>query len=214
MTAAPPIVHIVDDDAVFRTAIGRLLGASGYQVALYGSAADLLERLPGDEPGCILLDVRMAGLSGPQLQERLSQMGYRLPIVFLTGHGDVATSVQAMKAGAEDFLIKPAAKKDLLIAIGRALGRYEEMRDQDNRLAALRSRLSRLTSRESEVFALVVRGKLNKQIAHELGTSERTVKAHRRQVMEKCEVHSLAELVLIAERLGMLPSPYAKEEEL
>jgi FixJ family two-component response regulator len=118
----------------------------------------------------------MAGLSGPQLQERLSKMGYRLPIVFLTGHGDVATSVQAMKAGAEDSLIKPAAKKDLLIAIGRALDRYEEMRDQDNRLAALRSRLSGLTPRESEVFLLVVRGKLNKQIAHELGTSERTSK--------------------------------------
>jgi FixJ family two-component response regulator len=213
MTTAPPIVHIVDDDASFRTAMGRLLGASGYQVALYGSASDLLERLPSAEPGCILLDVRMSGLSGPQLQERLSEMGYRLPIVFLTGHGDVPTSVRAMKGGAEDFLTKPVPKNDLLIAIRRALERYKEMREHDNQLATLRLLLSRLTPRESEVFALVTRGKLNKQIAHELGTSERTIKAHRQKVMEKCEVQSLAGLVLIAERLGMLPSPYGDSDK-
>lgn len=207
MTTAPPIVHIVDDDASFRTAMGRLLGASGYQVALYGSASDLLERLPSAEPGCILLDVRMSGLSGPQLQERLSEMGYRLPIVFLTGHGDVPTSVRAMKGGAEDFLTKPVPKNDLLIAIRRALERYKEMREHDNQLATLRLLLSRLTPRESEVFALVTRGKLNKQIAHELDIAERTIKAHRQQVMEKCEVQTLAELVLIAERLGILSSP-------
>jgi len=200
-----PIVHVVDDDAAFRAAIARLLGASGYEVALYESAGDLLERLPGGAPGCILLDVKMSGLNGPELQERLREIGHRLPIVFLTGYGDVPTSVRAIKAGAEDFLTKPVPKKDLLAAIERALSRYEKLHDQDRRTAALQSLVSRLTAREGEVFFLVVRGKLNKQIAHELDIAERTVKAHRQQVMEKCEVQTLAELVLIAERLGMLP---------
>ena len=204
MTATPPVVHVVDDDAEFRTATARLLGASGYQVALYGSASELLEKRPDGELGCILLDVKMAGLSGPQLQDRLRELGCGLPIVFLTGYGDVATSVQAIKGGAEDFLSKPVPKKELLAAIERALDRYKEQRNQDGRIAALRSLVSKLTPREMEVFALVVRGKLNKQIAHELGTGERTIKAHRQQVMEKCEVQSLAELVLIAERLGIL----------
>jgi FixJ family two-component response regulator len=208
LTAAPPIIHVVDDDAAFRTAMARLLGASGYQVALYGSASELLGKLPGGEPGCILLDVKMSGLNGPQLQEQLGKLGHRLPIVFLTGHGDVPTSVRAIKAGAEDFLTKPVPKKDLLAAIERALKHYGEMRDHDSRIAALRSLVARLTPRESEVFALVVRGMLNKQIAHKLGTAERTIKAHRQQVMEKCEVQSLAELVLLAERLGILPVPY------
>jgi FixJ family two-component response regulator len=204
MTIAPPFVHVVDDDASFRAAIARLLGASGYQVALYGSASELLAKLPGGAPGCILLDVKMSGLSGPQLQDRLGELGFRLPIVFVTGHGDVPTSVRAIKAGAEDFLTKPVPKEKLLGAIERAINHYEQICDHDNRLAALRSLVSRLTPRESEVFSLVVRGRPNKQIAHELGTSERTIKAHRQQVMEKCEVQSLAELVLIAERLGAL----------
>jgi FixJ family two-component response regulator len=208
MMAAPPIVHVVDDDAAFRVAVARLLCASGYQVELYSSASELLEKLPGGEPGCILLDVKMSGLSGPQLQDRLGELGYRLPIVFLTGHGDVPTSVRAIKTGADDFLTKPAPKKDLLAAIERALARYEEMRDRNSRIAALQSLVLSLTPREREVFALVVRGKLNKQIAHELGTAERTIKAHRQQVMEKCKVQSLAELVLIAERLGMLLAPH------
>jgi FixJ family two-component response regulator len=204
MTTAPPIVHVVDDDASFRAAIARLLGASGYQVALYGSASELLEKLPGGAPGCILLDVKMSGLNGPQLQQRLGEIGLKLPIVFVTGHGDVPTSVRAIKAGAEDFLTKPVPKKDLLAAIERALNHYEEIRGHDSRIAALQSLVSRLTPREKEVFALVVRGKLNKQIAHELNIAERTIKAHRQQVMEKCEVQTLAELVLIAERLGIL----------
>jgi FixJ family two-component response regulator len=207
MTPASPIVHVVDDDASFRIAIARLLGASGYQVALYGSASELLEKLPGGAPGCILLDVKMSGLDGPQLQDRLGKLGHRLPIVFLTGHGDVPTSVRAIKAGAEDFLTKPVPKKELLAAIERALKHYEEIRGHDSRIAALQSLVSRLTPREKEVFALVVRGKLNKQIAHELDIAERTIKAHRQQVMEKCEVQTLAELVLIAERLGILAAP-------
>jgi FixJ family two-component response regulator len=207
MTTAPPIVHVVDDDASFRAAIARLLGASGYQVAPYGSASELLEKLPGGAPGCILLDVKMSGLNGPQLQERLGEIGLKLPIVFVTGHGDVPTSVRAIKAGAEDFLTKPVPKKDLLAAIERALNHYDEICDHDSRIAALQSLVSRLTPREKEVFALVVRGKLNKQIAHELNIAERTIKAHRQQVMEKCEVQTLAELVLIAERLGILSPP-------
>jgi len=147
--------------------------------------------------------VRMPGLSGPQLQERLAELGNRLPIVFLTGHGDIPMSVQAIKAGAEDFLTKPVAREKLVASVERALARDAQQRAHDGELEALRARVSRLTPRENEVFALVVRGKLNKQIAGELGTAERTVKAHRQKVMEKCEARSLAELVRMAERLGM-----------
>jgi FixJ family two-component response regulator len=203
MTSAPPTVHIVDDDAPFRTAIRRVLEASGYRVALFDSAEQLLAKPPAGDPGCILLDVRMPGLSGPQLQERLAELGNRLPIVFLTGHGDIPMSVQAIKAGAEDFLTKPVARAKLVAAVERALARDAQQRAHDGELEALRLRVSRLTPRESEVFSLVVRGKLNKQIAGELGTAERTVKAHRQKVMEKCEARSLAELVRMAERLGM-----------
>jgi FixJ family two-component response regulator len=203
MTSAPPTVHIVDDDAPFRTAIRRVLEASGYRVALFNSAEQLLAELAAGEPGCILLDVRMPGLSGPQLQERLAELGNRLPIVFLTGHGDIPISVQAIKAGAEDFLTKPVAREKLVASVERALARDAQQRAHDGELEALRARVSRLTPRENEVFALVVRGKLNKQIAGELGTAERTVKAHRQKVMEKCEARSLAELVRMAERLGM-----------
>ena len=207
MASAAPIVHIVDDDAPFRTAVRRVLDASGYRVALYDSAEQLLATLPAGEPGCILLDVRMPGLSGPQLQERLAELGNRVPIVFLTGHGDIPMSVQAIKAGAEDFLTKPVAREKLVAAVERALTRDAQQRAHDSELDGLRARVSRLTPRESEVFALVVRGKLNKQIAGELGTAERTVKAHRQKVMEKCEAQSLAELVRMAERLGMVAAP-------
>jgi FixJ family two-component response regulator len=207
MTSAPPTVHIVDDDAPFRTAVRRVLDASGYRVALYDSAEQLLANLPAGEAGCILLDVRMPGLSGPQLQERLAELGNRVPIVFLTGHGDIPMSVQAIKAGAEDFLTKPVAREKLVAAVERALARDVQQRARDGELEALRTRVSRLTPRENEVFTLVVRGKLNKQIAGELGTAERTVKAHRQKVMEKCEAQSLAELVRMAERLGMVAAP-------
>jgi len=207
MVSAAPTVHIVDDDAPFRTAVRRVLDASGYRVALYDSAEQLLAMLPAGEPGCILLDVRMPGLSGPQLQERLAELGNRVPIVFLTGHGDIPMSVQAIKAGAEDFLTKPVAREKLVAAVERALTRDAQQRAHDSELDGLRARVSRLTPRESEVFALVVRGKLNKQIAGEIGTAERTVKAHRQKVMEKCESQSLAELVRMAERLGMVAAP-------
>lgn len=204
MTDLSPVVHIVDDDPSFRTAIADLLSACGHRVALYESAKQLLDTLPGG-CGCILLDQQMSGLSGTQLQGRLAELGNRLPIVFLTGHGDIPTSVQTIKAGAEDFLTKPVPTEKLLAAIKRAIVRCEETQKQDNRIAALRSLVCRLTPRERDVFTLLVRGKPHKQIAFALGTSERTVKMHRHRVMHKCQVHSLAELAVIAERLGLLP---------
>jgi RNA polymerase sigma factor (sigma-70 family) len=207
MTSTPASILVVDDDASFRTAMGALLTACGYKVALYESARQLLETPSGNEPACILLDVQMAGLSGPQLQDRLAQTGCRLPIVFVTGHGDIPTTVQAIKAGAEDFLTKPVQKEKLLAAIGRALARQNEMREQDQQIAVLRSLFSQLTSREREVFAMLVRGKPHKQIAYALGVSERTVKVHRHSAIQKLQVQSLAELAVIAERLGLLPVP-------
>jgi RNA polymerase sigma factor (sigma-70 family) len=201
----PSIVHIVDDDASFRTAISRLLRACGYEVAAYESAEQLLDRPPDEAgPACILLDVRIPGLSGPELQERLAQQGSSLPIVFLTGYGDIPTSVRVTKAGAEDFLTKPVPKDKLIDAIERALARYEASRGQRDERNALQALVDALTPRERQVFDLVVRGRMNKQIAHELGTTERTIKAHRHNVMEKIQVGSLAELVSIAERLGLV----------
>jgi len=202
---APGRVHVVDDDDSFRTAMERRLKLAGYQVATYPSAQQLLDHLPDEnEPGCILLDVQIPGLSGPELQRRLAELRSMLPIVFLTGHADTATTVRTIKAGAEDFLTKPVESAQLLGAIERALARHSVVRGERQKLEDMRSLLATLTPREHEVFGLVVRGKLNKQIAYELGTTERTIKAHRHQVMEKMKVQSLAELVSIAERLGLL----------
>ncbi|MGY2805245.1 FixJ family two-component response regulator [Bradyrhizobium sp. USDA 4506] len=196
-------VHIVDDDASFRAALERRLKLAGYRVATYASARELLDQLPDDEgAGCILLDVRIPGMSGPELQGRLNELGSTLPIVFLTGHADTATTVQAIKAGAEDFLTKPIASEQLIEAINRALARHELARGRRTRLDSLRALLAKLTPRERQVFDLIVCGRINKQIAHELGTTERTIKAHRHQVMEKMQVQSFAELVSIAEQLG------------
>ncbi|MGF6427621.1 MULTISPECIES: response regulator transcription factor [Bradyrhizobium] len=196
-------VHIVDDDASFRTALERRLKLAGYRVATYASARELLDQLPDDEEtGCILLDVRIPGMSGPELQRRLNELGSTLPIVFLTGYADTATTVQAIKAGAEDFLTKPIASEQLIEAINRAVARHELARGQRTRLDSLRALLAKLTPRERQVFDLIVCGRINKQIAHELGTTERTIKAHRHQVMDKMQVQSLAELVSIAEQLG------------
>jgi FixJ family two-component response regulator len=211
MITEAPVIHVVDDDESFRMAVARLLKACGYQVALYESARQLLEKPPAMEPGCILLDVRMPGMSGHELQARLLKIGNALPIVFLTGHGDIRMSVRAIKAGAEDFLSKPVSRKTLIEAIQRALVRQQEACEQNLRLSSLRAVAATLTPRESEVFALIVRGKLNKQIAHELGTSVRTIKAHRHAVMQKLKVQSLAEAVSIAERLGMLPGAIGGE---
>ncbi|MBR1120975.1 response regulator transcription factor [Bradyrhizobium lablabi] len=198
-------VHVVDDDESFRAAIERRLKLAGYQVASYPSGQQLLDRLPEEnEPGCILLDVQIPGLSGPELQDRLNEVGSTLPIVFLTGHADTPTTVRTIKAGAEDFLTKPVESEQLLRAIERALARHTHLRCERQKLDQMRALVAELTPRERQVFDLVVRGKLNKQIAHELGATERTIKAHRHQVMEKMKVQSLAELVTIAERLGLL----------
>jgi RNA polymerase sigma factor (sigma-70 family) len=206
MQHASHVIHVVDDDSSFRSAIARLLNAAGYEVALYETSQQLLDKPPTSLTDCILLDVQMPGLSGLQLQDRLSKLGNRLPIVFLTGHADIPTSVRAIKAGAEDFLTKPVTNEHLLETIRRALDHAEEVRVRSERTDALLARVASLTPRERQVFALVVRGLLNKQIAHELGTSERTVKAHRHMVMQKCSVRSVAELVMIAERTGILPA--------
>jgi len=196
---------VIDDDASYRTAVERRLRLAGYDVETYSSAQQLLDRLPdADAPGCILLDVQMPGLSGLELQNRLIERGSILPIVFVTGYADTPTTVRAIKAGAEDFLTKPASSEQLIEAIERAMARYGSSSHQRNELNSLRRLVATLTPRERQVFNLIVRGKINKQIAYELGTTERTVKAHRHQVMEKMQVHSLAELVSNAERLGML----------
>jgi FixJ family two-component response regulator len=201
----PGLVHVVDDDASFRTAIERRLKHAGYEVETYSSAQHLLDRQPGVErPGCILLDVQMPGLSGLELQDRLIERGSILPIVFVTGHSDIPTTVRAIKAGAEDFLTKPIPSEQMIDAIERALARCEALRSQRSKLDSIFAHLATLTPRERQVFDLIVRGKINKQIATELGTTERTVKAHRHEVMEKMQVHSLAELVSSAERLGLL----------
>jgi len=201
----PGRVHVVDDDDSFRTAMERRLRLAGYQVATYPSAQQLLDRLPEEsEPGCILLDVQIPGLTGPELQGRLNELGSTLPIVFLTGHVDTSTTVRTIKAGAEDFLTKPVESKQLLGAIERALARHAAVRSERHRIDEMRALVAALTPREHQVFGLVVRGKLNKQIAHELGATERTIKAHRHKVMEKIKVQSLAELVSLAERLGLL----------
>jgi FixJ family two-component response regulator len=204
MTSPTPMIHIVDDDASFRTSMSRLLRASGYQTILYESGDAFLKQPPADDAGCILLDLQMSGVQGLELQEHLARIGNILPIIFLTAHGDIRGSVQAIKAGAEDFLPKPVSREALFECVDRALARNIEQRQQQDRLTAMRSLAARLTPREADVFALVVRGKLNKQIAHQLGTTVRTIKAHRQAVMEKLDVKSIAEAVSIAERLGML----------
>jgi RNA polymerase sigma factor (sigma-70 family) len=202
------LVHVVDDDAPFRTAIERLLKKEGYGVVVYPSAQDLLDHPPDEsEPGCILLDVRIPGLSGPELQDRLSELGSTLPIVFLTGYADVQTTVRAIKAGAEDFLTKPVSSQDLLAAVGRAFAHQLAARSQRGKLDAVRATIATLTPREREVFDLVIRGKTNKQVGNVLGATERTIKAHRHRVMEKMQVQSLAELVSLAERAGILSDP-------
>jgi RNA polymerase sigma factor (sigma-70 family) len=201
----PGVVHVVDDDASFRTAIERRLKKAGYEVATYPSAQHLLDRLPDQRgPGCILLDVRIPGLSGPELQGRLSELGSTLPIVFLTGYADVPTTVLAIKAGADDFLTKPVSSDQLLRTIQRAMAHHEAMRDTRGKLDIVRAHIASLTPRERQVFELVVRGKTNKQVANEIGATERTIKAHRHRVMEKMRVQSLAELVSLAERVGIL----------
>ena len=201
-------VHIVDDDASFRTAMERRLKRAGYEVAVYASAQPLLDRLPSESvPSCILLDVRIPELSGPELQERLSKLGSSLPIIFVSGHPDIPTTVRAIKAGADDFLTKPVPSDELLEAVERAIAHHEMTRGLKTKLDMVRAHIAALTPRERQVFGLVILGNTNKQIAGALGGTERTIKAHRHKVMEKMQVRSLAELVSLAERVGVLRDP-------
>ena len=201
----PGIVHVVDDDASFRTAIQRLLETAGYRVVTYPSAQQLLDQRPDEKSrSCILLDVRLPGLSGPELQSRLTELGSTLPIIFLTGYPDISATVKAIKAGAENVLIKPVSSDELLQAIQKAIARHDTDRALNGELEALRARLSTLTPRQRQVFEMVVRGKTNKHAARELGCSERTIKAHRQMIMEKLQAQTVPQLVTIAERLEVL----------
>ena len=198
------IVHVVDDDASWRVSVQRLLTAAGYRVALYASAEQFLESAVPDSPSCVLLDMRMPGLTGLQLQQALAELRRKVSVIFVSGHGDIPTTVLAMKGGAEDFLAKPVDTEVLLRAVEQALARDREARGRREQLDVLRERVDSLTPAERKVFNLVVRGRLNKQIAAELGTAERTVKWHRHNLMQRLQLQSLAELVSLAERLGLV----------
>ena len=204
MTAAAPMVFVVDDDPSVRKSLTRLIGAAGYAVEAFASAREFLARERYLGPGCLVLDVRMPGLTGLDLQEALAGARRRMSIVFVTGHGDISMSVKAMRSGAVDFLTKPVDGQVLLDAIERAVTRNVQDRDEEARATEVQERVQMLTPRETEVFALVVTGMLNKQIAFELGISEKTVKVHRARVMEKMRTSSVAELVRLADRVGVI----------
>jgi FixJ family two-component response regulator len=197
-------IFVVDDDASVRKALARLMKSAGYAVETFASASDFLENgRYQDCPGCVILDLRMPGLSGLDLQQELKLVTPTIPIIFITGHGDIPASVRAMKDGADDFLTKPVHAEILLQVVQQAVDRNRKDRAFDAELRELQRRAAALTPREHEVMALVVRGLLNKQVAAELGTVEKTIKVHRARVVEKMGVSSLAELVLLAERLGV-----------
>jgi len=206
MSEADAMIFVVDDDASMREALQRLLRSVGLQVTTFASAREFLDHRGADVPGCLVLDVRLPGLSGLDLQHELAAAQMDLPIIFITGYGDIPMTVQAMKAGAVEFLTKPFRDQDLLDAIQQALERDRVARAQRMEMAELHERFDALTPRERDVFGLVVTGLPNKQVAAALGTSAMTIKRHRAQVMHKMRVTSLAELVRIADHLG-LPSP-------
>jgi FixJ family two-component response regulator len=197
------VVYIVDDDVSFHTSTGRRLELAGYEVQIYSSAERFLDQQRDDSRlGCLLVDVKIPRLGGPELQARLHEAGSALPVVFVSAYNDIKTVVQTVKAGAEDFLIKPVTSDALLAAIKCAIARHDASRKRQSVLKVLRAQVAALTPRERQVYDLMIRGNVNKQIAFALGPTERTIKMHRHRVMEKMNVHSLAELVLIAGRLG------------
>jgi FixJ family two-component response regulator len=199
------LVCVVDDDASLRESLQDLLESVGLRVAAFASAQEFLRRTRPEVPSCLVLDVRLPGLSGLELQQRLAADAMAMPIIFITGHGDIPMSVQAMKAGAVEFLPKPFREQDLLDAVHQALARDRHAREQQAEMAALRRRFDALTPRQRDVMAHMVAGLLNKQIAAELGTSEATVKTHRQHVMAKMGAGSLAALIRMADTLGLLP---------
>jgi FixJ family two-component response regulator len=203
VTSKVPTVFVVDDDASVRGALARLLDSAGYQTETFASAEGFLAQSRFDAPGCILLDVRMPGLNGLELQQALAAADRQLPIVFITGHGDVPMSVRAMKAGAEDFLPKPFDDEELLNAVAQALNKSQRAQNERTEVAEIRKRLSSLTPREREVLCHVVAGQLNKQIAADLSIAEKTIKVHRARVMEKMGASSLAGLVAMTGRIGL-----------
>jgi FixJ family two-component response regulator len=204
MTTVAPTVFIVDDDPSVRRSMTRLIGSAGYRIEAFASAREFLARERYADPCCLVLDVRMPGLTGLDLQEALAAAGRRMSIVFVTGHVDVPGSVRAMKHGAVDLLTKPVNAQDLLAAVQRALSKDLRDRAAEARLASIQERIKMLTPRETEVFAFVVTGMLNKQIAFELGVGEQTIKVHRARVMEKMRARSVAELVRLADRAGVI----------
>ncbi len=207
MSSPLPKVYVVDDDAPVRKSLARLLGSAGYETESFASPDEFLTHCR-EHPvsGCALLDVEMPGFSGLELQRQLVAAEIAIPVIFITGHGDIPMSVQAMKAGAIDFLAKPFRADDLLAAVQQAIARDRQQQSQRAALDTLAERLATLTPREREVMSLVVGGLLNKQIAAKLGTSEKTVKIHRGRVMQKMQVQSVADLVRMAERLGIGPT--------
>jgi RNA polymerase sigma factor (sigma-70 family) len=203
MTKSESIVFVVDDDSSVRRAIKRLIESEGLQVELFGSAQEFLQGGSTDAPSCLVLDIKLPGISGLDFQRQLAEADIRIPIIFITGHGDIPMTVRAMKAGAVEFLTKPFRDQDLLDAIQIALERDRTRRQQEAEIATLRKRFESLTPREREILPLVVSGRPNKQIAAELGTSEITVKVHRGSIMRKMQADYLADLVRMAGRLGL-----------
>ena len=200
-----PAVHIVEDDQDVREATARLLTVAGYLVHTYASASEFLARLPTANPGCLVLDVRLPDTSGLELQELLAHTVDLLPIIFVTGHGDIPMSVRAIKAGAVDFLTKPVPRDVLLNAVAQAMAREAEARMAREHLRTIQARYDRLTPREREVLAHLISGQLNKQVAFDLGTAERTIKAHRHSIMQKLEADSLADLIRMSAELHIAP---------